>query len=207
MNQGKFSRRLIRCAIFCEDVDAARAALHAIPEAIRDEPLTRYLMFKVALMSWDHELGRQCIEYLGRMPDKSQCQDIIYACIRDAQNAGDRLMTLETLKAAIQTFKMEGPSTTNLPSIFRCAIRLIHMIEASYDGHVDGIADLAEDTCYMFEMGEFYNKYMEDLLTRVAAEYAKLGPKDEEDVKIFTVSELHWFRKNAYNIGVTKCHV
>lgn len=42
---------------------------------------------------------------------------------------------------------------------------------------------------------------------KIAAEHAKLDPKDEEGAKIFTVPELHWFRKNAYNIGVTKCHV
>ncbi|WXC55843.1 hypothetical protein SNK03_001783 [Fusarium graminearum] len=156
---------------------------------IQDEPLTRYLMFKVALMSWNHELGRQCIEYLGKMPDKSQCRDIIYACVRDAQNAGDRMMTLETLKAATETFDMEGASTSNLPSLFRCAIRLVHLIETPQDEDADGVPELAEDTCCMFER---------------AAEHAKLDPKDEEGAKIFTVPELHWFRKNAYNIA--RCH-
>ncbi|OBS27664.1 hypothetical protein FPOA_01606 [Fusarium poae] len=190
--QGKFGRRMMRCAILCENADSAYTAFNAMPTSIQDEPLTRYLMFKVALMSWNHELGHQCIKYLSEMPDKSQCQDIIYACVRDAQNAGDKLMTLETLKAAVETFDMEGSSTANLPSIFRCAIRLIHMIDAPQDEHMDGVPDLAEDTCCMFER---------------AAEHAKLDPKDEEGAKLFTVPELHWFRKNAYNIGVTKCHV
>ncbi|KAM0409632.1 hypothetical protein ACHAPZ_000206 [Fusarium culmorum] len=185
--QGKFSRRLVRCAISCEDPDSAYAAFNTMPKDIQDEPLTRYLMFKVALMSWNHELGRQCIEYLGKMPDKSQCRDIIYACVRDAQNAGDRMMTLETLKAATETFDMEGASTSNLPSLFRCAIRLVHLIETPPDEDADGVPELAEDTC--------------------SAEHAKLDLKDEEGAKIFTVPELHWFRKNAYNIGVTKCHV
>jgi hypothetical protein len=45
------------------------------------------------------------------------------------------------------------------------------------------------------------------MLTRIAAEHAKVNPKDENDTRIFTVLELHWFRKNAYNIGVTRCHV
>ncbi|QPC67318.1 hypothetical protein HYE67_009549 [Fusarium culmorum] len=149
--QGKFSRRLVRCAISCEDPDSAYAAFNTMPKDIQDEPLTRYLMFKVALMSWNHELGRQCIEYLGKMPDKSQCRDIIYACVRDAQNAGDRMMTLETLKAATETFDMEGASTSNLPSLFRCAIRLVHLIETPPDEDADGVPELAEDTCCMFE--------------------------------------------------------
>ncbi|CAG1963231.1 unnamed protein product [Fusarium graminearum] len=169
-----------------QETDSAYAAFNTMPKDIQDEPLTRYLMFKVALMSWNHELGRQCIEYLGKMPDKSQCRDIIYACVRDAQNAGDRMMTLETLKAATETFDMEGASTSNLPSLFRCAIRLVHLIETPQDEDADGVPELAEDTCCMFER---------------AAEHAKLDPKDEEGAKIFTVPELHWFRKNAYNIA------
>ena len=43
-------------------------------------------------------------------------------------------------------------------------------------------------------------------LTSGGAEYAKSDPRDEKGNKIFTVPELEWFRKNAYNIGVTKCH-
>lgn len=145
----------MRCAISCEDADSAYAAFNTMPKDIQDEPLTRYLMFKVALMSWNHELGRQCIEYLGKMPDKSQRRDIIYACVRDAQNAGDRMMTLETLKAATETFDMEGASTSNLPSLFRCAIRLVHLIETPQDEDADGVPELAEDTCCMFERGAF----------------------------------------------------
>lgn len=45
---------------------------------------------------------------------------------------------------------------------------------------------------------------MERLLTDVAAECAERNPQDG-DSKLFTVFELHWFRKNAYNLGVLKC--
>ncbi|RFN41036.1 hypothetical protein FIE12Z_13002 [Fusarium flagelliforme] len=170
-SQGKFSRRLMRCAIACEDLDAAHAAFHTMSKSIQGEPLTRYLMFKVALKSWNHQLGRQCIEYLGKIPDKSQCQDIIYACARDAQNAGDKLMTLETLKAAVEGFDIADSSTTNLPSIIRCAIRLIHMIETLPDENIDQVPDLEEETCVLFER---------------ASEHAKVNPKDENDTKLFT---------------------
>lgn len=42
-------------------------------------------------------------------------------------------------------------------------------------------------------------------LTNQAAERAKQSQKDKHGNKIFTVLELNWFRKNAYNIGVVKC--
>lgn len=39
----------------------------------------------------------------------------------------------------------------------------------------------------------------------IAAEQANQHPKDVEGNTVFTVPELHWFRKNAYNMGVAKC--
>ena len=39
----------------------------------------------------------------------------------------------------------------------------------------------------------------------VAAERANQEPKDDDGNILFTISELHWFRKNAYNMGVSKC--
>ena len=43
------------------------------------------------------------------------------------------------------------------------------------------------------------------LLTSLAAEHARQHPKDDQGKKIFTIPELHWFRKNSYNIGATEC--
>ncbi|KAF5598425.1 transcription factor [Fusarium pseudocircinatum] len=183
--QGKFSRRLVLCATSCNDAEAALSAFHSMPRSIQEEPLTRYLMFRVSLLNWDHELGRQCVEFLGKFAEKSQCRDILYACIRDAQHVGDKLMTLEALKAVAETFDDEGSLTINLPSILRCTIRLIHSLESQEGSEGDPSPELAEETCRIFER---------------AGEHAKLEPKDEQGCKVFTVSELHWFRKNAYNI-------
>lgn len=44
------------------------------------------------------------------------------------------------------------------------------------------------------------------MLTLLAAEHSKQDPRDDQGNKVFTIPELHWFRKNAYNIGATKCH-
>ncbi|KAF5618944.1 transcription factor [Fusarium sp. NRRL 52700] len=183
--QGKFSRRLILCATSCSDAEAALSAFHSMPRSIQDEPLTRYLMFRASLLNWDHDLGRQCVEFLGKFSEKSQCRDILYACIRDAQHVGDKLMTLEALKAVAETFDGEGSLTINLPSILRCTIRLIHSLGSQEGRESDPGPELAEETCRIFES---------------AGEHAKLEPKDEQGCKVFTVSELHWFRKNAYNI-------
>lgn len=38
----------------------------------------------------------------------------------------------------------------------------------------------------------------------IGAAFAKTDPRDEEGNRVYTVQELHWFRKNAYNIGAAK---
>ncbi|SPJ87099.1 related to transcription factors [Fusarium torulosum] len=187
-SQGKFSRRLMLCAIACNDAETAHSAFHIMPKSIQDEPLTRYLMFKVALLNWDQNLGCQCITFLSRLTGKSQCRDILYACVKEAQNIGHRLLTLEALKAVAETFDADSSWTINIPSVFRCTIRLIHSIESQDSDSTDHTTEFAEETCRIFEK---------------AGETAELDPKDERGDKIFTVPELHWFRKNAYNIGVT----
>ncbi|KAF5027780.1 hypothetical protein F66182_111 [Fusarium sp. NRRL 66182] len=150
-SQGKFSRRLMLCAIACNDAEAAQSAFHSMSKIVQDEPLTRYLMFKVSLLDWDHELGRQCIEFLGKFSEKGQCRDILYACVREAQHVGDKLLTLEALKAVADTFDNEVSSTANLPSILRCSIRLVHLIESQDGDGMNGDPTLVEDTCRVFE--------------------------------------------------------
>ncbi|KAG4295037.1 hypothetical protein FPRO06_01621 [Fusarium proliferatum] len=169
--QGKFSRRLVLCATSCSDAETAFSAFHSMPKSTQDEPLTRYLMFRVSLLNWDHDLGRQCVEFLGKFAEKAQCRDILYACIRDAQHVGDKLMTLEALKAVAETFDDEGSLTINLPSILRCTIRLIHSLESQGGSEGDASPELAEETCRIFER---------------ACEHAKLDPRDEQGCKVFT---------------------
>ncbi|KAJ4186178.1 sporulation-specific protein 22 [Fusarium falciforme] len=194
VSQGKFARRLILCAIARSDADAAKSTFDTLPTAIQNDQLTRYLMFKVSLISCDHDLSRQCVEFLSKSSEKAKSRDILYACVREAQQLGDKLCTLEALKAVTETFTADSSTAAaaNLPSVLRCAIRLVHIIETQDTQGADQASVLIQDTCDVFEK---------------AAEHAKSDPRGENGSKVFTVPELEWFRKNAYNVGVTKCHV
>lgn len=44
-------------------------------------------------------------------------------------------------------------------------------------------------------------------MTVTAASFAKACPKDEDGNMLFTVDELDWFRKNSYNLAVTKSQI
>ncbi|RFU77094.1 tpr [Trichoderma arundinaceum] len=130
-NHGKFSRKHISCALGVKDTEKARRILNSMPENAKSHILTRYLAFRVSLIDWDHELGFESIRHLSKLSDSSQGRDVLYACIREAQQVGDKLYT--------------------------------------------------------------------------AAEHANQGAQDDEGNRIFTIPELHWFRKNAYNMGVSRC--
>lgn len=207
-NQGKFSRKLITCALDLKDTEKARQVFRSMSENVRNHILTRYLTFKVSLIDQDHELGCESIEYLSKLSDCSQGRDILYACIREAQQAGDRQCALAALQALIRSWKGDEATPSNLPSILRCSIRLIQLIEEegnTREVHPQNTV-YAHDLCSLFEKGNCLNIPCEAFAnsTNIAAECAKQNPQDGDN-KVFTVFELHWFRKNAYNLGVLKC--
>ncbi|KAM5374696.1 hypothetical protein ACJZ2D_006474 [Fusarium nematophilum] len=105
---------------------------------------------------------------------------------REAQHVGDKICTLAALKAATEAFSSGDSSVANLPAALRCTIRLIHSIETEGSEGGGQVPEHVEDLCNAFEK---------------AAEHAKQGLRDEHGNKVFTVAELEWFRKNAYNVG------
>lgn len=126
-----------------------------MPNATQNDALTSYLMFKVSLVSWDHELGCESIQRLTKCADRVQSQNMLYACIREAQQTGDRICTVAALKAVAESWDVNSASTSNFPSILRCTLRLIHLIEDAEDANErpDERPGFAEDICKVFEKG------------------------------------------------------
>jgi hypothetical protein len=154
-NHGKFGRKLIICALGNNDTEKARRIFHSMSDTAKDHILTRYLTFKVSLVDWDHDLGCESIRHLSKLSDSSQGRDVLYACIREAQQVGDKLCTLAALQAIIDGWRSDQAAPSNLTSILRCSIRLIHKIEeeaTSADAGSSSIA-YADDICRLFEKG------------------------------------------------------
>ncbi|KAG9256302.1 meiosis protein SPO22/ZIP4 like-domain-containing protein [Emericellopsis atlantica] len=206
-NKAKFGRKRMLCTLELNELDAARAAFSAMEPAVQDEPLSQYLFFKTALRSWDTEAACQSIRNLAEGTTYQSVQDLLYACIREAQQVGDKICTLTALKAS---------SASCLTSVVRCSLRLITMLKAERSPSRKRSRDepegqeppdlFVEDACVLFELGKSVIPPVKAVLTLVeAAERARLKLKDHHGDKIFTVPELHWFRKNAYNMGVAAC--
>lgn len=52
-------RKIIQCALSRQDYAAAREAYNKMTDTGRDEPVTRYLMYKAGLQSGDMDLGEK----------------------------------------------------------------------------------------------------------------------------------------------------
>ena len=125
----------------------------------QNDVLTRYLMFKVALKTWDTQLGIECIQHLSEATETQRSQDMMYACIREAQQASHQLCTIAALKAVAQTWHAGRPGASCLTSILRCGIRLaLTMLDKLEQGKQDEVLQraLVEDTCKLFEIGKYY---------------------------------------------------
>jgi hypothetical protein len=200
-NLGVFGRKMIMCDMELGNYEEARRNFNKLPESTQNDMLSRYLMFRIALQTWDQSLGCESIKSLCAHGDKESIRNILYACIRDAQHAGDKLCTLAALKAVLQTWDDAVTVPASLPSVLRCIIRLLFLIESqTKDG--ESITSFADEVATVFKQGRLYFVLVA-MLTISAATHVERGVTDESNQAVFTVPELAWLRKNAYNTGVS----
>lgn len=154
-NKGALGRRLILCSIKSGATDIGKSTFQSLPPVVQDDPMTRYLMFKMSLACSDCELGADCIQHLSRCSD-DRSQDILYACIRDAQQAGDIFCALAAVQAVGARCDSGKSPGIHFPSILRCTVRLMHMIENKSGRQISSDRSFVEDTCRVFEQGSFY---------------------------------------------------
>lgn len=154
-NNAKFNRKIMICATAIGDLEQAREAFNQMPHRCQNEILSNYLLFRVALRSWDHQTARECIERISANADKDEARAVLYACVREAQQTGDKLCTLTALKEIAIQIRDGEETPPNLPIILRCAIRLLSMMDVSSPANSSEHATTAaEDICIMFEIGK-----------------------------------------------------
>lgn len=144
------------CALETDDPEKAVAGFDQMPPKGQADPLSMFLLFKASLLSWNTDLGCQCVRKLAACDavDGRQLQHVLYACIREAQQVGDKLCAMEALKAAAVKWDSAHSTGDVLSSVIQCGIRLIKMIEQDEPG-----SSLADETCEMFELGKPSNPF------------------------------------------------
>ncbi|GKT44533.1 uncharacterized protein ColSpa_04714 [Colletotrichum spaethianum] len=183
-NLSRLGRKLLLCALGRNDTERARQVFHNMSEAARNEPMTRYLMYKVALRSADRELAAECVERIGVAA--VQEPDFLYACVLEAQQAGDRVCAMQAMKQLANRFEFSEASPIHFPALLRCNIRLAVSIMESEKDAVRRKAAV-EEILALFE---------------TASKAIHRNPKDKDGNRLFTVKELDWFCQNACNLGL-----
>ncbi|KAF2190807.1 SPO22-domain-containing protein [Zopfia rhizophila CBS 207.26] len=187
LNKAKIARKVILCALARQDYAAAREVFLKMSDTGRDEPISRYLMYKVALNSGDSELAVQCLDLVCRQSSKDAT--LLYACVLEAQNSGNKRQAIVALEKVLDKYEYSAPAGIHLPALLRCTARLL-VSELIKDGNLN--QDVLEEICKVFESGASQAK---------ASRRRPSTPAQQ----LFTSSEFEWFSKNAYNLSLKYC--
>jgi hypothetical protein len=99
----------------------------------KNEPVTRYLMYKVGLQSGDVVLSKvfsksgsgygltmtaaECLENISRNSAKDAT--LLYACVMEAQSTGDKKEVVNTLGRVLDKYDYSAPTGIHLPALLR----------------------------------------------------------------------------------------
>ncbi|KFZ02357.1 hypothetical protein V500_00246 [Pseudogymnoascus sp. VKM F-4518 (FW-2643)] len=189
LNKAKIVRKLLLCALGRGDISDARGIIGQIPESSKDDAMTRFLMFKIAIRTNELELASACLEkvYDAATDDPT----ILYACVIDAQQVGDRSLAIAALQLVLQKYEYNAPSSVNFPALLRCMIRLILSQLESVEPEKDiDVPSAVDQLCKLFDGASTH-----------AQRSSKQEGKDN-GTKLWTIQELDWFSKNAYNLSL-----
>ncbi|KAF2745815.1 SPO22-domain-containing protein [Sporormia fimetaria CBS 119925] len=187
LNKTKIIRKMIMCALARQDHASARASFQRMSDTGREEPLTRYLMYKVALHSKDAQLAAECLEAVCKKSSKDAT--LLYACVLEAQGAGDKRQTINALEKALDKYDYNAPAGIHLPALLRCTARTL-LSELVKEGKV--CPGVMEEICKVFEGACAQAKSSRRRPTKPVQQ-------------LFTTAEFQWFAKNAYNLALKYC--
>lgn len=171
------------------DIPNVHELLTLVPESALEDPHTQFLMFKIALRTDDHELAVQALDKVYAHAKKDAT--LLYACVLDAQQNGDKQITIKALQMVLEKYEYSAPDGVHMPALIRCTIRLLTSQLEAKDVEDDKKPGLVEELCRLL-----------DGAARKAMQVLKRA--EEKDV-FWTVEELDWFSKNAYNLALKHC--
>lgn len=150
-------RKLILCALNRNNTEGARQIFHEMPGSARNETMTRYLVYKVALQSGDHDLAADCLERIGA--GAAQDPNYLYACVLDAQRARDKICAGQAMKQLLERHEFNEDSPIHLPALLRSNIRIA---VAAVEGEKSSARNACiEDVAGLFEQGMHFFSALE----------------------------------------------
>ncbi|KAI2778846.1 SPO22-domain-containing protein [Daldinia loculata] len=189
-NTAKITRKLVCCALQRNNLDNAAEIFQSMSDSTKLEPMTLYLAYKLALRCGDRGMASDCLRHISEASSKDP--QYLYACCIDAQEAEDKMCAIEALKHLIQKSEYSSSDAVHLPALLRVVIRLETSLMNEKDHKDSDRSLLIDDLCQVFEG---------------VVPAIQRDPRNSNGDKIFTVEELDWFGKNAYNLGVKNINI
>ncbi len=187
LNKAKISRKLLVIALQRHDISDVHNLIADIPESAREDPNTQFLLFKVALRTDQSGLAVQALDKVYTHAKKDAT--LLYACVLDAQQNGDRQITMKSLQMVLEKYEYSAPDGVHLPALLRCTIRLVLAQVDANDVPEEQKPALVEELCRLFD----------GAASKAQKVFKQADPKEKE---LWTVPELDWFSKNAYNLAL-----
>jgi len=124
-----------------------------MPDTTKNDPMTRFLMYKISIRCNESEFASECLEIVGR----SAVDDptLLYACVLDAQQVGSKPHALAALQVVLEKQAYNNSSAVHLPSLLRLTIKLLcSVINGPQKGENSEVELNIEKLCKLFESGK-----------------------------------------------------
>lgn len=183
LNKAKIQRKMIMNALTKGDIATARQAYFQMPESEQAAPITKYIMYKVALQSGDADLASESLQAI--VKEASKDSTFLYACALEAHQHGDRAQVLAVLQKVLEQCNHEAPKSIHLPILVRTTAKLI-MTEMRSNNTQRDVALL--ELCKIFEVAMSQAKHFRD------------AGNDGANTRY--QAELRWFANYSYNLAL-----
>lgn len=121
--------------------------------------MSRFLMYKIAVRCDEQQLAAECLHIISS--SSTNDSKLLYACVLDAQQAGNKKQTLAALQLVLDKSTYET-TTVNLASLLRLTITLtvqaLDEAAKKQDDSAEFDATL-EKLCAMYEKGKHHTSY------------------------------------------------
>ncbi|KAI9644262.1 Transcription factor [Ciborinia camelliae] len=178
-NMAKISRKLLLCALGREDINSARDIFGSMSDVAKEEPLTRFLLYKIAIRSGEVELAAECLK---KVASYSEDSTLLFACVLDAKKAGKKTDVLDALWMVLDKCGY-AKENVHLPALIRTTVLMLLPVIENAEAHSVDTRESIEKLCKLFE----------EALNTI---------QRSPNRKIWSVLELEWFSRNSYNLSL-----
>lgn len=149
-----FDRKLLLCALARKDVGSAREVFNSMSDSARNEPMSRFLMYKIAIRGGDTNTAAECLQAISSTAKTTQNLTLLYGCVLDTQQIGDKTQTLAGLQLVLEKSDYGAQTPIHLPSLLRLTISLMAALldESPDHGNLESSGSI-DKLCAAFEKG------------------------------------------------------